>query len=140
MLGDVFTAKPNKVLMTNASRKIDLAGGQRGLIKPGDVYEITARGFGNVRAVADQVDEAGLADTAKLYDSEGDDLGISTSSTAKPTPPCPRPDGNSTRRLPSSESAATVSTATPNTKEHKSTGNQEADLVDLVFQQGMWED
>ncbi|MGI6417784.1 MAG: beta strand repeat-containing protein [Thermoguttaceae bacterium] len=140
VLGDVFTAKPNKVLMTNASRKIDLAGGQRGLIKPGDVYEITARGFGNVRAVADQVDEAGLADTAKLYDSEGDDLWYfdlvdgetySTMSTAQ-------------RQLYEAFAFERVGgygfNGGANTKEHKSTGNQEADLVDLVFQQGMWED
>ena len=82
----------------------------------------------------------GLADTAKLYDSEGDDLWYfdlvdgetySTMSTAQ-------------RQLYEAFAFERVGgygfNGGANTKEHKSTGNQEADLVDLVFQQGMWED
>ena len=56
-LNDVFIAKPHKVEMMN---------GPRDGVKRGSEYEITARGYGNVSAIADQ---GGEGDGAKLYDS-----------------------------------------------------------------------
>lgn len=62
---DVLIAKPHKVVMANAPQTDNAVG-------RGDLYEVIARGFGNVRVIADQ----GGSDVAKLYDSgdEGVDV------------------------------------------------------------------
>ncbi|NLS97701.1 MAG: hypothetical protein GXX96_36640 [Planctomycetaceae bacterium] len=58
-LNDVFIARPHKAAMMNGPR-----GGEG--VERGEEYEICARGFRNVLAVADQ---GGAGDVAKLYDS-----------------------------------------------------------------------
>jgi len=63
-LNDVLIAKPNKVEMMNAPRD-DVARGAE--------YRITARGYRNVSAIADQ---GGDKDAAKLYDSAEDGVDV----------------------------------------------------------------
>ena len=58
-LNDVLIAKPHKIEMMNGPRAADGVG-------RGDEYRITARGYRNVSAIADQ---GGDGDVAKLYDS-----------------------------------------------------------------------
>ena len=58
-LNDILIAKPHKTEMMNGPRAAEG-------IERGDEYEISARGFRNVMAIADQ---GGAGDAAKLYDS-----------------------------------------------------------------------
>ena len=62
---DVLIAKPHKVVMANAPQTDNAVG-------RGDLYEVIARGFGDVRIIADQ----GGNDVAKLYDSADEGVDV----------------------------------------------------------------